>query len=877
MSATASRPPAAATTPLMRQYTRIKQDHPDAFLFFRLGDFYEMFLEDAVLAASLLGLTLTSRNKNDPDPVPMCGIPWHQRDNYVGRLLRLGHKVAICDQLEDPALARGIVQRGVTEILTPGSVTGETFLEPAANNFIAAIWPGEQVGVCLADASTGEMQWLCAGWPEGADVLSRLGVTEWVVPAPADLDPAVAARTEHLLRGLPGARSPVPAARFEALELIERRFGGEFTSALSTAADARAAVAALVDYLDRVQGGAALQLRCPQRWVDDETLRYDAATARHLELFNPGPAGDPRHTLWHHMNACVLAGGSRRLRAWLERPLVSIGSIEQRLDVVDAWRNAALGRAAFRDALKGLPDLERLAARVACAKATPRDLGAIRDCLRRMPQIAAALVAVGDSLGSMTSRLATDAALLARLETALVEDPPPVSREGGIFRAGFDARRDELDDLSHSGKRWIAELEASERTRTGIATLKVGYNRVFGYYLEVTRAHRDKVPADYERRQTLTTAERFVTPALKEREGEILGAEEKLRALEQDLFTDLRFELAHHVAGLLEQATALAMLDATAALAEVATRSGWVRPTVDDSDRLLIQDGRHPVVERLLPAGEFVPNSIELNGTHRQIVLLTGPNMGGKSTYLRQIALIVLLAQAGSFVPAASARIGRVDRLFTRVGSADRLGAGQSTFMVEMQETAAILNAATSRSLVLLDELGRGTATYDGLALAWAVTEYLHAAEGPRPRTLFATHYHELTQLQQRLKRLVNAHVAVLERGDQVVFLHQVVDGAADRSYGIHVARLAGLPASVLTRAEEVLGELERERTVEHLEAPRGRARPGGDAAQLGLFTAAEHPLLAELRATDPNRLTPLEALERLTRWRERWGSAPEP
>ncbi len=857
----------------MRQYTSIKQDHPDAFLFFRLGDFYEMFLEDAVIASSLLGLTLTSRNKNDPDPVPMCGIPWHQRDSYVGRLLRLGHKVAICDQLEDPAQAKGIVQRGVTEILTPGSVTGETFLEPAANNFIASVWPGEQVGVCLGDASTGEMLWLSAGWLEAGEVLSRLGVSEWVLPAASDLDPAAATRSELLLRGLPGARSPVPASRFGSLELIERRFGGEFTGALSAAPDALAAVAALVDYLDRVQGGAALQLRRPERWVDDETLRYDAATARHLELFTPGPAGEPRHTLWHHMNACASAGGSRRLRAWLERPLVSIAAIDQRLDAVDAWRDAALGRAAFRDALKGLPDLERLAARVACAKATPRDLGAIREYLRRMPQIVASLAPLGESLSTMTARLGTDAVLLARLEAALVEEPPPVSREGGIFRAGFDARRDELDELSHSGKRWIAELEASERARTGIATLKVGYNRVFGYYLEVTRAHRDKVPSDYERRQTLTTAERFVTPALKEREGEILGAEEKLRALELDLFTELRGEVAHHVTGLLEQATALAMLDATASLAEVASRFGWVRPTVDDSDRLVIEDGRHPVVERLLPAGEFVPNSIELDGTRRQIVLLTGPNMGGKSTYLRQLALIVLLAQAGSFVPAASARIGRVDRLFTRVGSADRLGAGQSTFMVEMQETAAILNAATSRSLVLLDELGRGTATYDGLALAWAVTEYLHAAEGPRPRTLFATHYHELTQLQQRLKRLVNAHVDVRERGDQVVFLHQVVDGAADRSYGIHVARLAGLPPSVLARAEEVLAELESERTVEHLGGTRGRARVAADASQLGLFAATEHPLLEELRATDPNRLTPLEALERLTRWRERWGS----
>jgi len=625
-----------------------------------------------------------------------------------------------------------------------------------------------------------------------------------------------------------------------------------------------------------VQGGAALQLRVPERWVDDDALRYDAATARHLELFHPGPGGEARHTLWYHLNASVTAGGARRLRAWLERPLLSPAAIVRRLDAVDAWRDAAAARAGFREALKALPDLERLAARVACAKATPRDLGAIRDTLRRGPLLRQALAPLGPDVAAAAGALEPDAGLLARLEAALVEEPPPTTREGGIFRSGYDAGRDALDDLAHSGKRWIAELETSERARTGIASLKVGYNRVFGYYLEVTRAHRDKVPADYERRQTLTTAERFVTPALKAREGEILGAEEKLRALEHEIFVGLREVVAASVPALQAAATALAEFDATAALAEVASRYGWTRPRVDDSDRLALEDARHPVVERLLPAGEFVPNRVDLDGARRQILLLTGPNMGGKSTYLRQTALIVLLAQSGSFVPAARAHIGRVDRLFTRVGSADRLGAGQSTFMVEMQETAAILKAATPRSLVLLDELGRGTATYDGLALAWAVTEHLHAPGGPRPRTIFATHYHELTQLEARLARLANVHVAVRERGEQVVFLHQVVEGAADRSYGIHVARLAGLPDEVLARAEEVLSELERERTVEHLEARRAPLRPRGDPAQLGLFGGGEHPLLEELRAVDTDRLTPLEALERIVRWRGRWGgSAP--
>jgi DNA mismatch repair protein MutS len=456
-----------------------------------------------------------------------------------------------------------------------------------------------------------------------------------------------------------------------------------------------------------------------------------------------------------------------------------------------------------------------------------------------------------------------------------VDDPPPLSREGGIIRPGHDEHRDELDALAHSGKRWIAELEISERARSGIPTLKVGFNRVFGYYLEVTRTHLDKVPLDYERRQTLTTAERFVTPALKARESEVLGAEEKLKALEHELFTAVRERAAAFVAEVQRTAATLARLDTEAALAEAAARYGWVRAVVDDSDRIRLVAARHPVVERLLPRGAFVPNDCVLDGSGRQILLLTGPNMGGKSTYLRQVALIVLLAQSGSFVPAEGATIGRVDRLFTRVGATDRLGAGQSTFMVEMSETADILRLATPRSLVLLDEIGRGTATYDGLALAWAVTEHLHAGEGPRPRTVFATHYHELTQLAESLPRLANIHVTVDESGGTVVFLHGIADGAADRSYGIHVARLAGLPESVLSRAREVLAELESERTVEHLEPP-GRRRTRASrppTTQLPLFVTDPHPVLEELRRLEFDRLSPLEALNRIAEWKRSLGT----
>ena len=860
----------------MRQYVAAKQEHPDAFLFFRLGDFYEMFFDDAVRGAQLLGLTLTSRNKQDPEPVPMCGIPWHQRDAYVMRLLRQGYKVAICDQLEDPAQAKGIVQRGVTEVLTPGSVTGDSFLESGANNYLAALWPRpDRLGVCLADASTGEMKLAEVAWGDAGALLSRTRVAEWLLPEP--VEDVVAPRLETVLAGLTGARSTVPVARYLGAAEPPARWSTHVADALADLPLALAASAAALDYLTRTQGSAPQQMTRVERWSEDAVLRYDAATVRHLELFAPQPGGEPAHTLWHHLNLAVTAGGARRLRAWLERPLATLPAIHARQEAVAAWFEAARG--SFREALRGLPDLERLAARIACAKATPRDLGALRGALGRLPGLAEGLAAAGEAFASTAGALAVPPELFVRLRSALVDEPPVASREGDVIREGFDELRDSLYALAHSGKRWIAELEASERERTGIPSLKVGYNKVFGFYLEITNAHRDKAPADYERRQTLTNAERYVTPALKAREAEVLGAEEKLRAREHELFVALRDEAAGHVASLQAAADALARLDAEAALAEAASRFEWTRPVLEDSDRLVAEGVRHPVVERLLPRGEFVANDLALDARTRQIILLTGPNMGGKSTYLRQTALLVLLAQSGSWVPATKATIGLVDRLFTRVGAADRLGAGQSTFMVEMSETADILKSATSRSLVLLDEIGRGTATYDGLALAWAVTEHLHAAGGPRPRTLFATHYHELTQLAEKLPRLANAHVTVKEWGEGVAFLHRVADGPADRSYGIHVAKLAGLPASVIERAQVVLAELESERTVEELEkAPVRRSQRAGSAAPapLPLFdvaTAKEHPVAEELKRLTPDAMTPLEALQRLAEWKKRFGA----
>ena len=868
--------PGAARTPLMRQYLGVKDEYPEAFVFFRLGDFYEMFFEDATRGAGLLGLTLTSRNKHDPQPIPMCGIPWHQRDAYVGRLLRLGHKVAICDQLEEAGPGKGLVERGVTEVLTPGSVMGDHFLEPGANNYLAALWPTERtLAVCFADASTAEVRIAEPAWDDAAATLARAPVTEWLVPEGGVLPEALAARLERVQSGLGGARSVSPRGAELDRERLERRWP-DHAAALQLRPAAGAACAMALAYLDRVQGGPALPRPRIEYWDAAGSLRVDAATARHLELFEAQPGGDRQHTLWHHLDLAVSAPGSRRLRGWLERPLADLPRITHRQRAVESWLRPDAGRSGFREALRGLPDLERLAARLACGRATPRDLGALRDALARLPAIAAALAPRAEA-----AALAVPPGLDDLLRRALADEPPPMTREGGIIREGWDELRDELHSLAHSGKRWIAELEMAERARTGIGSLKIGYNRVFGYFLEVTRAHLEKVPPDYERRQTLTGAERFVTPALKVKETEVLSAEERLKAREHDLFVRLRADAAEHIEALLRASEGLAALDAEAALAEAASRYAWVRPTLDESDRLEIDGLRHPVVERMLPRGEFVPNDVRLTGTERQILLLTGPNMGGKSTYLRQTALAVLLAQSGSYVPAAAARIGLVDRLFTRVGAADRLGAGQCTFMVEMTETADILRSATPRSLVLLDEIGRGTSTYDGLALAWAVTEFLHHSNGPRPRTMFATHYHELTQLAGRLSRLSNVQVAVREHGDQVVFLHRIVEGAADRSYGIHVAQMAGLPPRVIARAREVLAELEAERTVDVLGTgePAGphRAEDARDGAtrrapQADLFDSP-HPLLAELAALDLERLTPLDALNRLNAWKARWGA----
>jgi DNA mismatch repair protein MutS len=863
----------------MEQYGRLKAQHPDAILFFRLGDFYEMFDGDAELAARLLGLTLTSRNKNDPQPIPLAGVPWHQRDLYVRRLLRLGHKVAICEQLEDAAQARGLVDRGVTEILTPGSLLAEAFLEAGESRYLAALaFDGtmERVGFALVDASTGEFRYGEAPLALALEELARYTVAEWLLPEAA-LPPRLEARLGD------AARSTTPAEADGASFLTER-FGDRRVSGPEgeTKSLAESAAAAAARYLDRVSGGVAVQLRPPQ-WIEpQDALSMSEATRQSLDLF-PRPGQPEGASLWPVIDRTASGAGGRRLRRWLERPLLEPARIEERLDAVGTLLGAPAVRERLRASLRETYDLERLTARLAASRSTPRELGALRRTLALVPRIAEAL---GEPSGPLPPRLDEARAALdphteleALLALALVDDPPPVANEGGILRTGYDAECDRLRAANRSGKTWIVELETAERLRTGIPSLKVGYNRVFGYYLEITKAHQARVPADYERRQTLTGAERYVTPELKRLEGEVLGAEEKLRRAEAECFAALRESARAHVDRLRETANALADLDALAALAEAAARYGYVRPRVHGGDRIEIRAGRHPVVERALPPGRFVPNDVVLDPSCRQILLITGPNMAGKSTYLRTVGLLVVLAQAGSFVPAESAEIGVVDRIFTRVGAADALAAGHSTFMVEMVEVAALLRDSTPRSLVLLDEVGRGTSTYDGLALAWAIAEELHAEAGPHPRTLFATHYHELTRLAHELPRLANVHVRVREVGEDVVFLHEVAEGPADRSYGIHVARLAGLPPRLLARARRLLADLESQRA-HALPADRSPLDP-----QIGLFeeraetsgtplAPEQQAILDELAAIDLDEVSPRAALDTLAKWKSR--VAPE-
>ena len=856
-AATVTAPRGVKLTPMMQQYLRVKEAYPDSILLYRLGDFYEMFFEDAEVASRILDLTLTSRNKGEETPVPLCGVPHHSVQPYVQRLLEAGHKVAVCEQIEDPAVAKGIVERKVVRVVTPGTVLEEESLEPREPCYLAAVLgDGPRAALAVVDLSTGELR--AAELDDPATLreeVTRLRPRE-IVAAEGTMDPASLGAAGTLRVGT------LPRERFDPARLhrwLAAREGAD-VPAWTARPLAAAALAGLLDVLES-QLVPTAHLRAPEPWTPDGFLVLDEASRRNLELVEASAGGRTGSLLWV-IDRTKTPMGARRLRRWLLYPLVDPRRIGGRLDAVEELAASAPLRDDLGASLDGLGDLERLAGRVGGGQASPRDLVRLAGALERGEAVQRLLTgARSERLRASAGEIAPLPELRVEIGRALVDEPPATARQGELVRDGYSPEVDELRRLRRDGKGWITSMEARERERTGIASLKVRYNKVFGYYIEVTKANLRLVPDDYRRKQTIAGGERFVTPELKDYEAKVLGAEERLRRLEAELFDRLLARVAADLDGILATAAALGRIDALRALAEVAERGGWVRPEIDRSRILEIREGRHPVVERMLPPGRFVPNDTTLDPDGSQIVILTGPNMAGKSTWLRQNALIVLLAQIGSFVPASRARIGVVDRIFTRVGASDDLAAGDSTFMVEMKETAHILANLTERSLVVLDEIGRGTSTFDGISIAWAVAEFVHDSPA-RPKTLFATHFHELTELVETAPRARNFSVAVKEWQGDVVFLRRIVAGPASQSYGIHVARLAGVPEPVITRAREILANLERG---EREEGPKF-ARRKGETSQLGLFAApaAEHPVVTELRAIDPLTLTPLEALQKL-------------
>ncbi|MDQ4079572.1 MAG: DNA mismatch repair protein MutS, partial [Gemmatimonadota bacterium] len=802
-----------ASTPLMQQYREIKAQHQDAILFFRMGDFYEMFYEDAEVASRVLGLTLTARHNGGASEVPLAGVPVKALNEYLRRLVRQGYRVAICEQVEDPRLAKGIVRREVIETITPGAAFADDLLDGTRNNFLCAMTAGgDRAGLAAADLSTGEMRLMLVALADVEAALARLVPTELVVPRGGRMpvSPRSGAGEEDALIT---EREPWEFDADRARTELARQFSVHSLEGLGITRDDDLAVGAggaLLRYLRELQPGGVPHLARPIVERAGATMPVDEMTRRNLELVESMRGGDISGTLLGVLDRTVTPMGARLLRQWILTPLLDREAIEARLDAVDALTSDLIARQALRDALDGVRDLERLASKTAAGRATPREVGALGASLGRLPAVEIALGRVGTRgvLAELQMRWDACADLASEVARTLVDRPPAAIGEEPAVRAGVDDELDELRAIRDGGRDGIAAIQTRERERTGISSLKVGYNKVFGYYIEVTNANAHLVPNDYQRRQTLAGAERYVTPELKAFEERVLTAAERIELRERTLFEALRGRLGQHVARLQGVASLIAQLDVLAALGDVAEREGYARPEITNEFALEIVAGRHPVVERMMPRDKFIPNDVTLTEDARLIVL-TGPNMAGKSTILRQVGLIVLMAQMGSFVPAQRTRIGVVDRLFTRVGASDNLVRGQSTFMVEMSETSAILHTATRRSLVLLDEIGRGTSTYDGVSIAWAVSEHLHDVVGCK--AIFATHYHELTQLADERPAVRNFTVEVREIGDEVLFLHHLQPGGADRSYGIEVGRLAGLPDAVLARARSVLRFLEGE------------------------------------------------------------------
>jgi DNA mismatch repair protein MutS len=906
--------PAGSLSPMMQQYHEAKRMAGEALLLFRMGDFYELFFDDAKVAARTLGLALTSRDKGD-DPVPMAGFPHHQLDSYLAKIIAAGHRAAICEQVEDPKLAKGLVKREVTRVVTPGTLTDEALLDPATSNYLAAVVfsppsskpPTSSAGLAWVDVSTGRF-FAAAFAPEQlGDQLARIQPAELLI---SDDSPTP---SMELIGSASITRRPAwTFGKTAALETLTRQFGtrslegfGFDAEANPDEAAALRAAGAVLNYLTETQKASLGHIDRLIPFSSSERLAIDPATRRSLELVATIRDGRREGSLLGTLDRTVTGLGARLLADWLAAPLTDVAAINDRLDAVAELVGDASVTNQLRESLKQIYDVQRLLSRVTTGRASPRDLSFVGRTLACLPKIKAKLTGRTSALlQQLEQRLDLCADIRGPLEQALADECPLTSRDGGFIRAGYRADLDELRELMAGGKQWMAEYQAAECERTGIANIKVGFNSVFGYYLEVTHTHREKIPVEYIRKQTLKNAERYITPELKEYEEKVLSAEEKAKQLEYDVFAQLRDLVAGAVARLQATAEALSEIDVLAGLAELARSRNYVRPNVVAEPVLDIEAGRHPVLDITEPEGTFVPNDVQCTATHLNdearltndectdaehssfdirhssfgsLLLITGPNMAGKSTYIRQAALLTLMAQMGSFVPARRATIGVADRIFARVGASDELSRGQSTFMVEMTETARILNTATPRSLVILDEIGRGTSTYDGLSLAWSIVEHIHEHIGCR--TLFATHYHELTDLEQQLPGVRNYNVAVKEWDDQVVFLHQIVPGAADKSYGIHVAQLAGVPRSVNDRARQVLDWLEAQhqaaegtaltRSTKLTPASNGHASRSAGNWQLTLFGLEEHPLLDEIRAANLNDLRPIDALQLLQSWQQ--------
>ena len=861
-----------ASTPLMQQYREIKSRHQDAILFFRMGDFYEMFYEDAEVASKTLGLTLTSRNNGGASAVPLAGVPVKAAGEYLRRLVQHGFRVSICEQTEDPKFAKGIVKREVVETITPGAAFSDDLLDGTRNNYLCALSrDGDSIGIAAADLSTGELRLTTVRTRDLESALSRFTPREVILPRGENL--------AQVLKGPLGEEGPMVTER-EAWEFDSNMGRDQLTQhfrvssleafGIETGDDAPlGAAGALLRYLNELQPSGMPHLARPRIERSGDTMPLDEMTRRNLELVESMRGGETSGTLLAVLDRTLTPMGARLLRQWLLAPLVDRTQIDARHAAVDALSDSLI-RDALRDALDGVRDVERLAGKSAAGRASPRELRALGDSITRLPAVESALGRARDAaasegqigFGRHTSSWDSCGDICDEIIRVLVDRPPIAIGDEPSVRTGVDTSLDEWRALRDGGKDGIARIQSEERARTGISSLKVGYNKIFGYFIEVTNSNIHLVPSDYQRRQTLAGAERYVTPSLKEYEERVLTAAERVEERERELFEDLRARTGAQVARLQSVSQIVAELDVLASLAEVAAREGYVRPQLTDDFLLEITAGRHPVVERMMPREKFIPNNVTLTEDARMIIL-TGPNMAGKSTVLRQVGLIVLMAQVGSFVPATKARIGVVDRLFTRVGASDNLVRGQSTFMMEMSETSAILHTATKRSLVLLDEIGRGTSTYDGISIAWSVSEHIHDVIGCK--TIFATHYHELTQLADHLVAVRNYNVQVREVGDEVLFLHRLQPGGADRSYGIEVGRLAGLPPAVLKRATQLLALLEAEQIV-----PRsGRASSVKASAaedQLALFGVMTHPVVQQLRKVDPNTMTPIQALEMLER-----------